>query len=51
MAVEKLVGPSSTIKVSSSRAGGLDEYLALNSQLELPRDAERLTEISKHYVL
>ena len=27
----------------------LDEYFALISPLELPRDFDRLTEISKHY--
>lgn len=32
-----------------TNAGGLDEYFALISPLELPRDFERLMEISKHY--
>ena len=31
-----------------TNAGGLDEYFALISPLELPRDFGRLTEISRH---
>lgn len=32
-----------------TNAGGLDEYFASISALELPRDSDRLTEISKQY--
>ena len=32
-----------------TNAGGLDEYFTLISPLELPRDFDHLTEISKHY--
>ena len=32
-----------------TNAGGLDGYFALIPPLELPRDFDRLTEISKHY--
>jgi quercetin dioxygenase-like cupin family protein len=45
----KNVGQSPGRILLTTNGGGIDEYFRAISELEVPRDIERLTEISNHY--